>query len=119
MMKLMDYNSYLITKEMKSSKIFLLFGLLSILIVPSISLTSSSSTLAITTYTTPTNQCSSFCMYQINTAYNYDSMCTQPYSVGANLIGNGYCTKCDPLLFRPIAGLAAGTFYCIPHLYNS
>jgi hypothetical protein len=57
-------------------------------------------------------------MYEINTNYNLNSLCTQPFSIN-NVVGNGYCSKCDPLLFRAVPGLSATTFYCIPHLYNS
>lgn len=61
----------------------------------------------------PGQVCSAYCMYEINANMNYDPLCLGAYS-----LGNGYCTKCDPLLFRAVAGVGAG-FNCVPHLYNS
>lgn len=57
--------------------------------------------------------CSSYCMYEINSTYNYVSQCSQSYN---GVRGDGYCLKCDPLFFRAVAG--PNLFYCIPHLYN-
>jgi hypothetical protein len=77
--------------------------------------TSTSPLMQISVINPPSFLCSAYCSYEINSNYNLVSMCGQTYTSG-----NGYCNKCDPLLFREVSpGLGAGTVFCIPHLYNS
>lgn len=63
-------------------------------------------------YNNPSPPCSAFCMYTITSNNNLATGCSLT-SYGTN----DFCTSCDTLLFRPIAGTSG--FQCVPHLYNS
>lgn len=91
------------------------------LLLPADSLSPSyPTTLSIMTYSTPTS-CSAFCMYEVTASRNLAALCTQPYNIASpEAFGNGYCLKCDPLLFRPVLNAAtSNTYFCIPHEYDS
>lgn len=77
-------------------------------------------TLASMSFSAPIS-CSAFCMYEVTASRNLAALCTLPYNtVSPEVFGNGYCLKCDPLLFRPVLNAATGnTYFCIPHEYDS
>lgn len=91
------------------------------LFLPAESLSPSApTTLDSMTYSSPTS-CSAFCMYEVSTTRTLVAQCNQAYNFDTpEQFGNGYCLKCDPLLFRGVANTATGnSFFCIPHEYDS
>jgi hypothetical protein len=96
--------------------------LLSLILPGESILPSPPTTLDIPNTISPLFLCSAFCMYEINpTTLDLVSLCSQDYNVAnPEVFGNGYCTKCDPLLFRAVLNtVTTNTYYCIPHEYNS